>query len=285
MLRKRCAIGDNLSKDFETDYPMRLLNIGFFASFALAVASNGAEPLRVYIESGAKTHGPGMHEHPKFLAEWTKLLNDRGAHCEGGASFPSAEVLDRTDVLLIYTGDGGDLNPSQREDLDHFLRRGGGLICVLDGVCGHDPQRWKTVTGVAWEYGHTKWKYTKFNLRFRDHTHPITAGAADVALDDEVYDGLHVIDEAHVLAEAEFLPKDPAAGDPVRSIPQVWTLEKDGYRAFTSIPGLRLTTFSVPAYRALLLRGIAWAGHRENVEEFCTSEESAALKQPSPAGP
>ena len=55
-------------------------------------------------------------------------------------------------------------------------------------------------------------------------------------------------------------------------------LEKDGYRAFTSIPGLRLTTFSVPAYRALLLRGIAWAGRREQVAEFCTPDETAALQ-------
>ena len=157
---------------------MRLLIILCLAWIAPAVLSHRAEPLRVYIESGAKTHGPGMHEHPKFLAEWTKLLNDRGARCEGGASFPSAgSARNRTDVLLIYTADGGDLNPSQREALDRFLKRGGGLVCVLDGVCGHDPQWWKTVTGVAWEYGHTKWNYTKFNLRFRDHAQPITAGA------------------------------------------------------------------------------------------------------------
>ena len=96
-------------------------------------------------------------------------------------------------------------------------------------------------------------------------------------LDDEVYDGLHVTDDAHVLAEAEFMLKDAAPGEPAKSIPQVWTLEKDGYRAFTSIPGLRLTTFSVPAYRALLF-GIAWAGRREKIDEFCTGEETAALK-------
>jgi type 1 glutamine amidotransferase len=215
-----------------------------------------------------------MHEHPRFLADWTKLLNDRGARCDGGAEFPTAEQLARTDVLLIYTADGGDLNSAQREALAALLKRGGGLVTVLDGVCSHDPQWWKTITGVAWEYGHTKWVYTKLTLRFRDADHPVTKGAADFTLDDEVYDGVHVIPEAHVLAESEYSPKDSAP----KSVPQVWALEKGGYRAFTVIPGMRFTTFSIPSYRGLLLRGIAWAGRREKVDEFCSPDELAALR-------
>ncbi len=78
-----------------------------------------------------------------------------------GAEFPTAEQLARTDVLLIYTADGGDLNAAQREALAALLKRGGGLVTVLDGVCGHDPKWWKTITGAAWEYGKTKWVYTK----------------------------------------------------------------------------------------------------------------------------
>jgi uncharacterized protein len=246
----------------------------FVVLVAWAGALRGAEPLRIFIRSGAKTHGPGMHEHPRFLADWTKLLNDRGAHCEGGAEFPTAEQLARTDVLLIYTADGGDLNAAQREALAALLKRGGGLVTVLDGICSHDPQWWKTITGVAWEYGHTKWVYTKLTLRFRDAEHPVTKNAANFKLDDEVYDGLHVIPEAHVLAESEFSPKDAVP----KSVPQVWALEKGGYRAFTVIPGMRFTTFSVPSYRGLLLRGIAWAGRREKVDEFCSPDELAALR-------
>jgi type 1 glutamine amidotransferase len=151
-------------------------------------------------------------------------------------------------------------------------------VTLLDGVCSHDPQWWKTVTGVAWEYNRTRWVYAKLKLHFVDVAHPVSAGAADITLDDEVYDGLHVLPEVHVLAESEFTPPNSKPDEPPRKVPQVWTLEKDGYRAFTSIPGLRLTTFSVPAYRALLLRGLAWAAHRENVDEFCTPEELAALR-------
>ena len=189
------------------------------------------------------------------------------------AEFPTAEQLARTDVLLIYTADGGDLNAAQREGSPHCStwRRS---VTVLDGVCGHDPQWWKTITGVAWEYGHTKWVYTKLTLRFRDTEHPVTKNAANFKLDDELYDGLHVIPEAHVLAESEFSPKDAVP----RSVPQVWALEKGGYREFTIIPRMRFTTFSVPSYRGLLLRGIAWAGRREKVDEFCSPDELAACE-------
>ena len=239
------------------------------------------KPLRVFIRSGAKTHGPGMHDHPKFLADWTKLLNDRGAKCEGGNQFPTAEQLSQTDVLLIYCADGGDLNAGQRTSLTNFLAKGGGLVTLLDGVCGHDPQWWKTIVGAAWEYNRTKWQYTKLKVRMRDANHPVTAGAMDFELDDEVYDGLHVIPEAHVLAEGEF-PQQPAAADveaSTKTIPQMWALEKDSYRAFTWIQGLRVKTFDVPQYRALLLRGIAWAGKQTEVNKLCTPEELKALKQ------
>src|SRR6266705_2982346 len=35
--------------------------------------------LRVFIRAGVKTHGPNQHDHPRFLAEWKELLNQRGA--------------------------------------------------------------------------------------------------------------------------------------------------------------------------------------------------------------
>jgi putative membrane-bound dehydrogenase-like protein len=55
--------------------------------------------------------------------------------------------------------------------------------------------------------------------------------------------------------------------------PQVWTYERDQYRAFVSIPGHHYANFSRPNFRALLLRGIAWAGKHSNVDELCKPEE------------
>jgi len=61
--------------------------------------------------------------------------------------------------------------------------------------------------------------------------------------------------------------------------PQMWTYEKDGYRAFVSIPGHHYKSFNLPHYRSIVLRGIAWAGKRD-VNSLCKSEELASLRYP-----
>jgi hypothetical protein len=51
---------------------MKLKSILCLALFAfLSVSLQAAQPLRVFIRGGVKTHGPGQHDHPRFLGEWT----------------------------------------------------------------------------------------------------------------------------------------------------------------------------------------------------------------------
>ena len=89
--------------------------------------SQGAEPLRIFIRSGPKTHGPGQHDHPRFMEDWVKLLNQRGAKATGKMGFPSAQELENTDVLVMYLAKGGTISPEDRTNLDKFLKRGGEL--------------------------------------------------------------------------------------------------------------------------------------------------------------
>ena len=53
-----------------------------------SVAVVQESPLLVFIRSGAKTHGPGANDHPRFLKEWVPLLNARGARATGADAFP-----------------------------------------------------------------------------------------------------------------------------------------------------------------------------------------------------
>ena len=46
----------------------------------VTATATAAEPLRVFIRGGKKSHGPGQHEHELFLRDWTRLLNERGAN-------------------------------------------------------------------------------------------------------------------------------------------------------------------------------------------------------------
>src|SRR5438128_9806903 len=97
----------------------------------LSVAAVRAEaPLRIFMRSGPKTHGPGAHDHPSFLRDWVPLLNSRGAKADGSLDFPTAAQLDNTDVLIIDRDEGGDMKPEEKAALEKFVKRGGGLVVL-----------------------------------------------------------------------------------------------------------------------------------------------------------
>jgi type 1 glutamine amidotransferase len=226
-------------------------------AFLLVAASALAQenkPLRIFIRSGPKTHGPGQHDSPAFLRDWTKLLNDRGAKATGKQGFPTADELENTDVLVMFLAEGGTIAPEDRSNLDKFLKRGGGIVTLHDGVCGTDPQWFKTVIGGAWEHGHSKWYEGDVGVYFIDTEHPITKGVSNFDIKDEVYWDLHMMPEAHVLASS-FQSVFVIA-------PQMWTYEKENYRSFVWLQGHEYESFSMPHFRALLLRGIAWAANK-----------------------
>ena len=46
-----------------------------------------APPLHVFIRVGLKSHGPGQHDYPQLIADWSKILTERGAVVDGGFHF------------------------------------------------------------------------------------------------------------------------------------------------------------------------------------------------------
>src|SRR6266853_6629032 len=76
--------------------------------FAALVFTAHADPLRVFIRGGKKTHGPNAHEHERFLNDWKALLAERGMKTDGAMDFPSADQLAQTDVLVMYAEQGGN---------------------------------------------------------------------------------------------------------------------------------------------------------------------------------
>jgi type 1 glutamine amidotransferase len=241
----------------------------------VALTSPGAAaqtPLRVFLRGGPKTHGPGEHDHPAFVAEWKPLLEARGAKVAGGLEFPTQEQLAATDVLVLFAAEGGAIHGSDRDHLSAFLARGGGIVAIHDAVCGDDPDWFKTVIGGAWRHGHAKWATGVTDLYVRDFEHPITAGVANWRFEDELYTELDMQPDAHILM---------AGFQDVFSIsPQMWTYEKDNYRAFVSIQGHYKKSFEHDAWRTLLLRGIAWTGKRE-VDLFTTEKDRDSLSYPT----
>ena len=126
----------------------------------------------------------------------------------------------------------------------------------------------KTIVGGAWDYGDSKFFEGDLSFYYLDHNNPITRDASNFDFDDEMYYDLDLMPEAHILA-GTYNPdaRNKHDGRNLPSVydvsPQMWTYEKDNYRAFVSIPGHNYKSFDLPHYRAVLLRGIAWAGKRD----------------------
>jgi uncharacterized protein len=267
--------------------------ISLFSTFTIAAQ----EPLRVFIRSGPKSHGPGAHDYPRFLKEWVPLLNERGARATGAEAFPTKAQLDQTDVLILHKQEAGTIDdPIDRQNLAAFVARGGGVVVIHAGSVSNDPDWFKTIVGGSWRNGTTRWLEGPMHLYFTDRDHPITTGLSNWSMDDEIYYDMDILPEARVLASA-YTPKPTGAvnanalkraealtgGGKRVSIydiqPQIWTYERivaggtTPYRAFVSIPGHLYENFNRPNYRAMLLRGIAWAGKRSNANLLLKSDE------------
>ena len=267
-------------------------------------AAQGTQPLRIFIRSGPKSHGPGAHDYPRYLKEWVPLLNERGAKATGADTFPTKAQLDETDVLILHKQEAGNVEEADRKNLNEYLARGGGLLVIHAGLVSRDPDWFKTIVGGSWRNGTAKWLEGPMQLYFTDRDSPITNGASNWEMDDEIYYDLDMLPEVRVLASA-YTPKPAGARNAnfqrrademtgggkkvgIYDIqPQIWTYEKtvEGartpYRAFVSIPGHLYENFNRSNYRTILLRGIAWAGKRANVDELVKKDELGdALRYP-----
>ncbi|MDP1592154.1 MAG: ThuA domain-containing protein, partial [Prosthecobacter sp.] len=300
-------------------------------------SSFAAEPLRVFIRAGKKSHGPGAHDFPQFLKEWVPMLNERGAKADGGMEFPTKEQLDKTDVLILHAQEAGNIKiGDERKNLMEFLARGGGLVVIHAAAVSKDHDWFKTIIGGSWKFGQTKWLEAPMSLYFTDRENPITKDISNFDIDDEIYYDMDLLPEAKILAAA-YTPKAADTGGKgnkeaqqraaeavakkkavnIYDIqPQMWTYERRAgilpgsekagkmpatqesggtpdiptYRAFTCIPGHYHRNFSHNGIRTAILRGIAWAGKRENIDELCKPAELGdALRYvdggcPSPQG-
>jgi type 1 glutamine amidotransferase len=243
------------------------------APAAPPAAVPAAAPLRVLIYAGLKTHAVGQHDYPQFLADWSKILTERGAYVTGGLQFPSARDLSSADVMVIYKGDAGYLGVEDRAALDSFMRRGGGLVSIHDALCGPEPEAFANIVGGAKKHGETNFTLeADVPYTIVDASHPIMQGMTAFTIKDEAFFNMtwSKAPEIKVLATATMAATPSAKGHEGEVVPQIWTYEKSlapaptglPYRAFVWMQGHNYANFALPTIQAMLLRGIAWAGKR-----------------------
>jgi type 1 glutamine amidotransferase len=229
-----------------------------------------ANPAHVYIRAGLKSHGPGQHDYPQFLADWSKILTERGAIVDGSLHFPTASELANTDVMVMYKGDAGDMKPEEKTVLEDYLKRGGGLVSFHDTLCGPDPEYYSTIVGGAKKHGQTNFTLeADVPYTIVDKASPIMQGMSDFSIKDEAFFLMTWAKspEIHVLANATIASTPSAKGHEGEVVPQIWTYERalpggQPYRAFVWMQGHNYSNFTDPRLEPMILRGIAWAAKR-----------------------
>src|SRR5262249_32234356 len=190
---------------------------------------------------------------------WADLLA-AAEHVEVATAFdwPAKEEFAKADVIVVYQR--GDWNAQRAADVDSFLERGGGLVYIHWAVDGQkDSAGLAKRIGLSWGAG-AKFRHGPLELTFdRNSAHPVARNLDRVSLVDESY-----WDLTGTGAEGRVLG---GATEDKRARPLLWSLEKSKGRVFVSIPGHYSWTFDDPLFRAVLLRGIAWAT-REPVDRF-----------------
>jgi len=240
---------------------------------------NRAENLKgmhVYLWGGLKTHGPGQHDYPQFVADWSKVLTEKGAIVDGGLHFPLPAELEHTDVIVLYKGDVTiGMTDAQKATIEAYVKRGGGLVSLHDSLCGPDPE-WiaNVMFGGGKKHGQTNFTLdAPIPLTVVDKASPLMKDfPAELTLpdDESFYLMTWAKDPIHVLANTKTADTPSArqgTGHVGEVVPQIWTYEHtlpggQPARAFVYMEGHTYANFENPAIKNLLLRGISWAANR-----------------------
>jgi type 1 glutamine amidotransferase len=216
--------------------------------------------LRVLLVAGPKDHDPGEHDYPNWQQVWARLLaQDPQTQVDTAWEFPQQHQLDAADVTVFYQR--GRWNDERAAAMDPYLARGGGAVYIhwaVDGR-GGEVEMAKRI-GLAALGGSIRYRHGPLHIDFSHNPrHPVARNLTAVDWVDESYWQLRG-DPSQIT----LLGTGEEEGEPR---PLFWTVERGRGRVFVSIPGHYMWTFDDPFFRAVLLRGIAWAGHRQ-VDRF-----------------
>jgi type 1 glutamine amidotransferase len=231
--------------------------------------------MHIYLWAGLKSHGPGLHDYPQFLADWSKVLTEHGAVVNGGLHPPSSADLEHTDVVVIYKGDAGFLFDTDKATLEAFVKRGGGLVNLHDSLCGPDPAYAALLLGGGKKHGEVNYTLdAPIHYVVTDRADPIMKDMTDITLFDEAFFKMTWAKDPaiHVLATSEIPGTRSAGTHKGEVVPQIWTYEHtmpggQPARAFVWMQGHTYSNFADYQIQRTLLRGIAWAG-RQPVDEL-----------------
>lgn len=271
--------------------------ISALAGLLLQAPASGQEPTsdkaHVVFLAGKDSHGWGAHKHiaGSILLSESLPKGAPGVTTEMVRKWPSADILDKADALVIYA-DGWNKHPANGRlaEVEAFLNSGKGLVVIhwATGIGAapkagenqkDDPNRtkWRQLMGADFEpfFSISNYYTAEFN---KPSTHPIRNGVPAFKLYEECYYHLRECCAEHGKIE-RVLPLLPPAStlQNQHSITRgnevvhaaienkeeqfcAWAYERpDGGRAFGFTGGHFHWNWARDEVRKMAMNGILWA--------------------------
>lgn len=207
--------------------------------------------LKLLLVWGHKDHGPGEHDYPRWRTEWSeRLAGVPGVSVRTAFNWPTPDQWGSADAVLLYHFHQ-DYSPARLAELDAFLARGGGVAALHSAVISAEPEALAERLGLAAKVGPTKYRHGPTELAFTGNSLPFAGELSRLKLVDETYWPL-IGDSNRVQILATAQEED-------RTWPMLWTYERSPGRVFGCIMGHYYWTLDDQVFRAVWLRGLAWA--------------------------
>lgn len=219
-----------------------------------------SKSFNVVLVAGPKDHDAGEHDYPAWQRVWKRLLAEApNTVVDTAWEFPSNKQIEAADAIVFYQR--GRWDDDRASAIDPYLARGGGLVYIHWAIDGRGGQEeFAKRIGLASLGGSIRYRHGILNIDFSPGAnHPIARNFDRVQWTDEAYWRL-----TGDVTKLDFIGTSIEDDEPT---PQFWTLERGRGRVFVSVPGHYMWTFDDPLFRTLLMRGIAWVGHRD-VDRF-----------------
>jgi type 1 glutamine amidotransferase len=182
------------------------------------------------------------------IVEWAGDVEGLTAETSHDRAVLGSKALGEYDVCVLCLS-MSDLADAEEEGLAAFVA-GGKVACGLHSATVTDEDRVTYIDLIGGRFEHHD-KYGEFEVHIEDSEHPITLGVEDFQVSDELY----VLDRkplrAHILATATWRGE---------SQPLVYTKRYGRGMVLYNALGHDRATFDHPAFRRLVVQGLAWAG-------------------------
>jgi putative heme-binding domain-containing protein len=210
--------------------------------------------LKIILVAGPKDHGPGEHDYPLWQKNWEQLLGQAAnVRVTTAQSWPNWDQWIQADLVVFYFWNH-DWNEAQFRELDRHLARGGGVVVLHSAtIMDKNAEQLAARIGLAWQGDRCKFRHGPLDLKITAPAgNSITCGlAVQVHFHDESYWPM-IGDENKIQVLATAVEEDQPR-------PMIWTFQPGKGRVFCSILGHYYATFDDPLFRAMVLRGMAWA--------------------------